>query len=139
MPARSALLVLILALGLSAPAAAQGPPASLWDSGPAPEAGGAAHDSGRSVVLFSLGLVALAGAGALALLAVRARAMASAAGDDPPREDAPARFAAPAAEARPAPREWRPRPVAGPPPRPAFGPDASAAPPATPPPPPPPG
>jgi hypothetical protein len=46
----------------------------------------------------------------------------------------PPEFASGGAEPPPR-RDWQPLPVAGPPPRPAFGPGASAAPPAAPPPP----
>jgi hypothetical protein len=136
MPARSVLVALVLALALSAPASAQGPPASLWDPAPAPEAGGTSHDGGRSAVLLGLGLVALVGAGGVALLAVRAPAIRAAAtpGPDPSRNGStPARFV-PAAHEPPQ-RDWHPVPAAGPPPMPAFGPGASSAPPAAPPPP----
>jgi hypothetical protein len=137
MPARSVLVALVLALALSAPASAQGPPASLWDPAAAPEAGGTSHDGGRSAVLLGLGLVALVGAGGVALLAVRAPAMRAPAtpGADPSRNGStPARFV-PAAHELPPQRDWHPVPAAGPPPMPAFGPGASSAPPAAPPPP----
>jgi hypothetical protein len=67
-----AMLAMIAALVLSAPAAAQDPPASLYQSAPAQDAGTAApSDDGRSTVLLGLALAALAGAGLLAVLALR--------------------------------------------------------------------
>jgi hypothetical protein len=137
MLARPAILATVLVLALSAPASAQAPPASLWDSESAPAAGGTSHDGGHSAVLLGLGLVALVSAGAVALVAMRAPATGKAAtpAQDPSRNGStPARFV-PAADELPPRRDWHPVPAAGPPPRPAFGPGASSAPPAAPPPP----
>jgi len=66
------MLATIAALVLSAPAAAQDPPASLYEPAAAQDAGTAApSDDGRSTVLIGLALAALAGAGLLAVLALR--------------------------------------------------------------------
>ncbi len=94
-----AILAMIAALALSAPAAAQDPPASLYESAPAQDAGTAASSGGRSTVLIGLALAALAGAGLLAVLAIRRPSVprtnteivdealaAMAAGETPPAE-----------------------------------------------------
>ena len=98
------MLATIAALVLSAPAAAQDPPASLYEPAPAQDAGTATPSDGdRSTVLLGLALAALAGAGLLAVLALRRPATPRtnteivdealavlAAGDSPEREPATA-------------------------------------------------
>ena len=66
------MLAMIAAVALSAPAAAQDAPASLYEPAPAQDAGTAAPSDGdRSTLLLGLALAALAGAGLLAVLALR--------------------------------------------------------------------
>ena len=119
---RSILVAAILVLALSGPAAAQEAPASLWEPAGAGPGSGSASEGGRSTLLVALALLAFAGAGGLLVLAVRPRAIVTSAEPRGGEDAAPA-----------APPLRRPRPVAGPPPLPAFGPGshdaASAAPP----------
>lgn len=120
MAVRTVLLAVLIALAFGAPAPAQD--RALYEPGrQAAPGGGAADDGGRSTLLVVLGVLTLAGAAGTLVLALRA----------PRREPAAPEPGAPDERAR------RPRPVAGPPPLPAFGPGSgSTAPSGAPPPPP---
>jgi hypothetical protein len=108
-------LAVLAALVFSAPAAAQGPPAPLYEPAPTQDVGSAApSDGGRSALLLGLAVVALAGAGVLAVLALRRPAR------EPSNTEvvdaalaalAPASSATPRGAARPAGETPPPQPV----------------------------